>query len=102
MNKSESLNSEPVKKSVSLTVDQKNTSELSSDLLIQLSVCCCYFLAIFLQCPDPVHTIVSISDQPKLVRSGQHCKGFPLALNDFLGIHKGNNTIGFSYLPGTQ
>lgn len=65
-------------------------------------VCYCYFLTAFLQSPHPVHTIVSVSDLPELVRSGQHCKGFPLALNDFLGIHMGNNALRFGYLPGTQ
>lgn len=55
-----------------------------------------------LQCSHPVHTIVSALDQPKTVRSGQHCKGFPVAFNDFLAIQKGNNTLGFGYLPGTK
>lgn len=53
----------------------------------------------FLQCSHPVHTIVSVSDWPGLVRSGQHCQGFPVALNDFLCIQMGNNVLTFSYLP---
>lgn len=56
----------------------------------------------FLQCFHPVHTIVSVSDWPGLVRSGQHCQGFPVALNDFLCIQMGNNVVTFSYLPCTQ
>lgn len=56
----------------------------------------------FLQCSHPVHTIVSVSDWPGRVRSGQHCQGFPVALNDFLCIQMGNNVLTFSYLPCTQ
>lgn len=56
----------------------------------------------FLQCFHPVHTIVSVSDWPGLVRSGQHCQGFPVALNDFLCIQMGNNVLTFSSLPCTQ
>lgn len=55
-----------------------------------------------LQRPHPVHTIVSVSDQPELVRSGQHCQGFPLALNDFLCIHEANNALRFCYIPGRK
>lgn len=90
------------KNPVSLRLDQKQHCGADQWFIVQQSVCCCYFSTAFLQCPHPVHTIVSISDQLKLVRSGQHCKGFPLALNDFLGIHKGNNGLRFGYLPGTQ
>ena len=52
--------------------------------------------------PYPVHTIVSIADRPVLVRSEEHCRGFPLGFNDFLGIQVGNNAIGSGYLAPSE